>query len=77
MNMTDVREKVGESTHAWQEKTQALRERAQGMTLKARDKVQNASATADLYVREYAWTTVAIAAVAAGFIGYLLGRRRD
>lgn len=77
MNMTDVKERMSENTQAWQEKAQALRERAQGMTLKARDRVQNASATADLYVRENAWTTVAVVAVAAGLIGFIIGRKQS
>jgi len=37
---------------------------------------RNAGAAADLYVHEYAWTTVALVGVGGLLAGFLLGRSR-
>ena len=43
---------------------------------KVKSAARNSAATADQYVHEYAWTSLAVMAVAAVMVGYLLGGRR-
>ncbi|MGE5737210.1 MAG: hypothetical protein ACM34E_19110 [Acidobacteriota bacterium] len=42
---------------------------------KAKGTARDAGAAADLYLHEYAWTSVAIIAVVAWTLGYLMGAR--
>ncbi|HWQ90316.1 MAG TPA: hypothetical protein VN673_01500 [Clostridia bacterium] len=49
---------------------------AQEWTEKAKGTTRNVRAAADLYLHEYAWTSVALIAATAGILGYLLGARR-
>ncbi len=59
----DVKEQFREASENWRRRaTQAIR---------------NASVTADQYVRDYAWTSVALAAVLGCVVGFFLGRSRD
>ena len=48
---------------------------AKELSEKAKATARDAGAAADLYVHEYAWTSVAAVAVLAWAMGYLLGRR--
>jgi ElaB/YqjD/DUF883 family membrane-anchored ribosome-binding protein len=49
---------------------------AQEWAGKATEKARDAGAAADLYVREYAWTSVALAAVIGVVIGYCMRATR-
>lgn len=53
-----------------------IKDTAAQLTTKARGSVRDASAAADLYVHEYAWTSLALVAVMAGAIGFLLASSR-
>lgn len=57
------------------ETAEDLKSRAQDWVDTAKGKVRDAGAAADLYQREYTWTTVALVAVAAVCVGFLAGRR--
>jgi ElaB/YqjD/DUF883 family membrane-anchored ribosome-binding protein len=62
------------------QKAEDLKNKAQGAvqdwTEKAKGSARDATAAADLYVHQYAWTSVAVIAVFAGVLGFLLGSRR-
>jgi ElaB/YqjD/DUF883 family membrane-anchored ribosome-binding protein len=73
MNTNEVAEQATERAKATAGKVKGA---ARDLTEKARSKARDASAAADLYLHEYAWTTTALVAVTAGLVGYLLGRRR-
>jgi ElaB/YqjD/DUF883 family membrane-anchored ribosome-binding protein len=69
-----------ETTETTQQTGQAyqdIKEKAGQLAEKAKSTARDAGAGADLYVHEYAWTTVAIVALLAGGIGYLLGRQQS
>ena len=59
------------------QKAQDIKEATQEWTEKAKGTARDAGAAADLYLREYAWTTVALVAVAAAALGFWVGRSRD
>jgi ElaB/YqjD/DUF883 family membrane-anchored ribosome-binding protein len=67
------------AAHGLTEKAQqamsTVRESAQGLSSRAKSTARDAGAAADLYVHEYTWTTMALVAVTAGVLGYLLARR--
>ena len=65
---------VKEMTEQTPNAAEELQQKAGEWTEKAKGAARDVGAGADLYVREYAWTTVALAAVAAGVIGFLVGR---
>jgi ElaB/YqjD/DUF883 family membrane-anchored ribosome-binding protein len=79
MDETKVSERVSQAAEGWTEKAkgtaQEVSDTAQEWAQKAQGTARDVGAAADLYVREYAWTTVVLVAITAGFIGYLLGRR--
>ena len=86
MDETKVSERASRATQdlsqtaqEWTDKAkgaaQGVSDVAEGWAQKAQGKARDAGAAADLYVHEYAWTTVALVGIAAGVIGYLLGRR--
>jgi ElaB/YqjD/DUF883 family membrane-anchored ribosome-binding protein len=54
-----------------------VREAVEDWSEKAKGTARDAGPAADLYLHEYAWTTVALVAVAAGLLGFLLGRRES
>lgn len=54
-----------------------VKDTAQDLTEKAKSKARDAGAAADLYLHEYAWTTMALVAVSAGLLGFLIGRRQS
>lgn len=58
------------------EVAQSIKESAQEWKRKAQGTVRDAGAAADLYVHEYAWTTMVLIAAVAGVLGYLLGSSR-
>ncbi len=71
-------EQAREQAEAGQQTTRKLKERAQEWTEKAKSSARDAGATADLYVHEYAWTSLLLLTATAGILGFLLGRsRRD
>ena len=55
---------------------QKLTEVGQQWSKKAKGTARDAGAAADLYLHEYAWTSMALVAAMAGMLGYLLGARR-
>ncbi len=65
-----MREQAGQMAEQFKQTAQDWSEKAKGT---ARD----AGAAADLYLHEYAWTTVAVVGVAALLVGYLLGRNQS
>lgn len=70
MNTDQMTEEVATQTQELKEKAGEWKNNIQGA---ARD----AGAAADLYLHEYAWTTVAVVGVAAGLVGFLIGRSQS
>ena len=64
-----------EMSNRAQETAENLKDTAETLAARATARAREAGAMADFYVREYAWTSLALVAVTAGFIGFLLGRR--
>jgi ElaB/YqjD/DUF883 family membrane-anchored ribosome-binding protein len=64
----DVRDNLEEQSHDW-------KQRAAEWRVRTATAVRNASHTADNYVHNYAWSSIALAAVTGCVFGYLLGRR--
>jgi ElaB/YqjD/DUF883 family membrane-anchored ribosome-binding protein len=60
-----------------QQTAEGLKDSAREWTNRARGSVRDAGAAADLYVHQYAWTSVALVAVAACLVGYWLGSSRE
>jgi ElaB/YqjD/DUF883 family membrane-anchored ribosome-binding protein len=71
METKEITEQKGQQTY------QDIKEKAGVLAEKAKSTVRDAGAGADLYVHEYAWTTVAVVALAALGLGYLLGRQQS
>lgn len=53
-----------------------IKDTAAQLSNKARGTVRDAGAAADLYLHEYAWTSLALVALLAGTLGYLLASNR-
>jgi ElaB/YqjD/DUF883 family membrane-anchored ribosome-binding protein len=68
---------ITEKTKNWESAAQDVTEQARHWTERARNAARQAGSAADQYVHENTWTTVALLAVAAVAIGFLLGRSRD
>jgi ElaB/YqjD/DUF883 family membrane-anchored ribosome-binding protein len=51
--------------------------RVQDWQKRASETAKNLGQTTDDYVREYAWTTLAVAAIVGCVVGYLLSGDRD
>ncbi len=86
MDETQVKERTGEAAQNLSEKGQEMADKAKGTAKavsetakewgqKAQGTARDAGAAADLYLHEYAWTTVVLVAVTAGLLGYFLGRQ--
>lgn len=60
-----------------QDVQEQLREAGEHWRRRATQAIRDASVTADQYVHENAWTTVAMAAVLGCVVGFFLGRSRD
>ncbi len=58
------------------EAAQSVTETAQEWTKKAKGTARDAGAAADLYLHEYAWTSLLLMTAVVGLVGYLLGARR-
>lgn len=69
----EAREKAEEGV---KETAQQLTAAGQKWGAKAKDAIRDTGAAADLYLHEYAWTSLALFVAAAGLIGYWLGVRR-
>ncbi len=54
-----------------------IKEKAGALAEKAKSTARDAGARADLYLHEYAWTTLAVVGLFAFGIGLLLGRQRS
>jgi ElaB/YqjD/DUF883 family membrane-anchored ribosome-binding protein len=72
MNPTELAQEAGNKV---EETTRNLKEKTRDLAGRAKSKVSDMGAAADLYLHEYPWSTVAMVAVFAGVIGFLLGRR--
>jgi len=72
MNTNELAEQATE--HA-EQTGENIRTTARDLAARARSKVREAGVATDYYVHEYAWTSLAIVAMAAGMIGYMIGRR--
>jgi ElaB/YqjD/DUF883 family membrane-anchored ribosome-binding protein len=72
----DTKEMTEQAQRTAQEAGQNVKETAQEWADKAKGTARDAGAAADLYLHEYAWTSVAFIALLAGVAGYLLGSRR-
>jgi Uncharacterized conserved protein len=72
MNTNELAE---QATERAQQTGENIRNKARDLTARATAKAREASVTADYYVHEYAWTSLAVVAVAAGLVGYMIGRR--
>ena len=57
--------------------TKELGDRFQTLQQKARETAKNWGETTDTYVRENAWSTLALAAVLGCLVGYILTSSRD
>jgi ElaB/YqjD/DUF883 family membrane-anchored ribosome-binding protein len=57
-----------------QDTVESLKNSPKQWTRKAQGAVRDASAAADLYLHEYAWTIMALVTVSAGLLGLLIGR---
>ncbi len=73
----NVTERAQEKAQDWQERAQVLTDRAKQWSRRAQDAARQAGLAADKYVHENTWTTVAVLAVAAVTLGFMLGRMRD
>lgn len=76
MDTKQLTEQARQKAQAGLQTAQEFKETAQEWTQKAKGTARDAGAAADLYVHEYAWTSVALIAAVAGVVGYLLGARR-
>ena len=77
MNTNELKEQAEQATDRAKETAENIREKAQSIAATAKQKVYKAGTAADFYVREYAWTTMALVALTAGLVGYALGRRQS
>jgi ElaB/YqjD/DUF883 family membrane-anchored ribosome-binding protein len=75
MKANDLKERGMEAAENLGAKAGEMKETAREWSNTARSKARDATAAADLYVREYTWTTLAAVAVTAGLVGFILGRR--
>jgi ElaB/YqjD/DUF883 family membrane-anchored ribosome-binding protein len=57
--------------------TRAVAEKLDDLKTQATEKVRDLSELSDSYVREYTWTTLAVATVLGCVVGYLLANRGD
>ncbi len=66
-----------ETTEVTERRGQDIRAKVGTVAEKARSTAKVAGARADLYVHQYAWTTIGIVASLAFGIGFLLGRQQS
>ena len=77
MNANELGEETRQKAEAeLHEAAQKLTEAGQEWGEKAKSAARHAGAAADLYLHEYAWTSMVLVAAAAGMLGYLVGARR-
>jgi ElaB/YqjD/DUF883 family membrane-anchored ribosome-binding protein len=57
--------------------TREAQETMEAWTQRAKTKVRDAAVATDDYVHEYTWSSIALVALTAGVIGFLLGSRRS
>ncbi|HYG34544.1 MAG TPA: hypothetical protein VEC99_07160 [Clostridia bacterium] len=77
MDAKQMSEQAGQQAQEWKQTAQETKEAAQEWGEKAKSTARDAGAAADLYLHEYAWTTLALVAVCAGLFGFFLGRQRS
>ena len=71
MNGNDITEKVQD----WEKPAEEMQEQARAWKDRAMESARHAGEVTDRYVRENIWTTVAVVAVAACALGFLLAHR--
>ena len=71
-----LKEQVSDKAHEWQDKAGNLAAKAKVLAGRVQHTARDAHAAADLYVRQYAWTSVALVAIAAFAVGVTVGRSR-
>ncbi len=71
----DVRDNLEEQTQDWRQRATEWKQRATEWKDRATTAMRDASQTADEYVHENAWTSIALAAVIGCVVGFLLSRR--
>jgi ElaB/YqjD/DUF883 family membrane-anchored ribosome-binding protein len=75
--MEQTAQKAKQSVESLKDTMKQAKSSASDLSRRAAGKARDAGAAADLYVHEYAWTSLAIVAVAVGLLGYVLGRQRN
>lgn len=73
----NTNELAQQATERAQQTTENVKSTARNITQRATEKAREAGVAADFYVREYAWTSLAVVALAAGLVGYMIGRRQS
>lgn len=71
------RTEQGSQTKEWQQKASELKDSAKEWGGKATHMARDAGAAADLYLHEYAWTTVALVGIGGFALGYLVGKGKS
>ncbi len=81
MDTNELTRKANEMQEQLEDQTQQVkeqvREASENWRRRATEAVRNASVATDQYVHDYAWTSVAMAAVLGCVVGFFLGRSRD
>jgi ElaB/YqjD/DUF883 family membrane-anchored ribosome-binding protein len=72
----DTTQVANQARKTAEQTAQELKETGQEWSEKAKSTARDAGAAADLYLREYAWTSVIVIAAVAGLLGYLMGAQR-
>ncbi len=75
MDTNDLTQKAQQVSDNLEQQTQDWRRRATEWKDRTTTAVRNASQRADEYVHNYAWSSIALAAVIGCVFGFLLGRR--
>ncbi len=76
MDTSEIAEQTRQKVQSGLESAQELKQTAQEWSQKAKGTARDAGAAADLYLHEYAWTSMVLVAVLGVTVGYLLGARR-
>jgi ElaB/YqjD/DUF883 family membrane-anchored ribosome-binding protein len=67
---------TGEISERAKRAAEDVKEATEAWSQRAKTTVRDAAVATDEYVHEYAWSSIALVALTAGVIGFLLGNRR-